>query len=657
MDGRDVNYYDAHAQTVILKDITSDEYNAAILQKLRDNDPKFTSLGITLGDPCDEDDFLIARGDDLGWLGYFVGRSTTLVNLYIYDTPDMHMPQAIDVNRIGTFIEGFNRNQSIQEMHIGSGLGSAMFGQTDNFFKNNNNLRELSFGIMSTISAESACSIAHMLSQCTSLRKISFEDSEASDVVLAEIIKAISTHPQLEELDLGGNNLGREGCAALGNALKVCRNPQLQNLYLCNNFIGDSGLASLVTGLRNCHNLTKLSLTGNELITVDGYRSLSTLFQSDHCGLNLTHLYLESMDIGDDGARAISAGLANLHLLEELHLSQNSIGNEGAGALAAGVMDLQSLKALHLSHNTIGGQDIHSMIQEPTKISIIETLHLGGNTFSVSGLISLCNLLQGTRTLRELHLCNCAIDDEGLQALAGGILTNCCNLTHLYLSCNRSITATGLTSLSSFLHSDECCLQYLCLGEINFGDDGALALANGLKGNSTLKSLYFRPASAGLTSVGWSAFSKLLCDTSSVKNTYLSNHSIETIGNCGNHDNDVKELLDLNKHYTNDHHVATRKILQSHPDFDVEPYFEWNLKLLPLVVSWFEGVGALVDDKSWGEILMTPEFMYESMYGFEGRKLSTMYKFVRGLPLLVVDGYRSSKNAVAPPSRKRKIDE
>jgi hypothetical protein len=43
------------------------------------------------------------------------------------------------------------------------------------------------------------------------------------------------------------------------------------------------------------------------------------------------------------------------------------------------------------------------------------------------------------------------------------------------------------------------------------------------------------------------------------------------------------------------------------------------------------------------------------MYCFEERrKLSTMYKFVRGLPLLVVDGYSSSKNAV---SRKRKFDQ
>jgi Ran GTPase-activating protein (RanGAP) involved in mRNA processing and transport len=651
MDRRDVNYYEAHAQTVILKDITSDEYNAEILQKLRDNDPKFTCLGIKVEYPDDASDFLIQSQDDLGWLGYFVGTNKTLQYLYI----DMNgAPDFLSMfDRIGVFIEGLNRNQSIEQLYIGSDLGSKNFRRMNHFFLHNNNLRELEFGAMNNIGVDSARSIAYMISQCASLTKISFEDSEASDIVLAEITTAISTHPQLEELDLSGNNLGRQGCVALTSALKACRNPQLQSLFLSYNAIDDNGVQALVSGIRNCHNLTKLSLGGNELITAEGCRSLSTLFQSDHCKLNLTQLYLDEISIGDDGALAISAGLANLHSLEELHLSYNAIGNEGAGALVAGLMDLQSLKKLDLSHNSIGGQDLRSdsVVQEPNEISILERLDLMGNAFSVSGLISLGNLLQGTRTLRELNLCNCAIDDEGLQALAESI-SNCCNLTRLYLSSNRSITATGLTSLSSFVHSDECCLQHLCLDEINFGDDGALALANGLKGNNTLKSLYFRPASAGLTSVGWSAFSKLLCATTSINNTYLSNHTLETVGNLWYEStpDDIKQLLELNKKYTNDH-VAIRKIIQSHRDFDVESMLQWKLKLLPLVVSWFDRVSALVDDKSWVEIA---KIVYESNQWIEGRKLLTMYKFVRGLPLLVVDGYSSSKTAV---SRKRKFDQ
>eukprot|EP00985_Skeletonema_marinoi_P029611 scaffold28378_cov223-Skeletonema_marinoi.AAC.15 len=90
---------------------------------------------------------------------------------------------------------------------------------------------------------------------------------------------------------------------------------------------------------------------------------------------------------------------------------------------------------------------------------------------------------------------------------------------------------------------------------------------------------------SGVTNVGWAAFSKLLCDTSSINNTYLSlsNHSIRTIG----YDRtllDSWQYLEMTKHP----HPAMNKILKSHPDFDVEPFFQLKLKLLPVVVNWFE---------------------------------------------------------------------
>jgi hypothetical protein len=44
MDRRDIKYYEARAQTINLEQITSDEYNADILEILRDNDAHFTYL-------------------------------------------------------------------------------------------------------------------------------------------------------------------------------------------------------------------------------------------------------------------------------------------------------------------------------------------------------------------------------------------------------------------------------------------------------------------------------------------------------------------------------------------------------------------------------------------------------------------------------------
>ena len=74
MDVQDYEYYEARAEDVKLEHITSSQQNADILERLRDNDPYFTS--IYFAETIDDgSDFIIREGDDLGWLGYFVGRA------------------------------------------------------------------------------------------------------------------------------------------------------------------------------------------------------------------------------------------------------------------------------------------------------------------------------------------------------------------------------------------------------------------------------------------------------------------------------------------------------------------------------------------------------------------------------------------------------
>ena len=34
--------------------------------------------------------------------------------------------------------------------------------------------------------------------------------------------------------------------------------------------------------------------------------------------------------------------------------------------------------------------------------------------------------------------------------------------------------------------------------------------------------------------------------------------------------------------------VAIKKILKHHQYFDMQPFFKWDLKVLPLVIDWFE---------------------------------------------------------------------
>ena len=201
-------------------------------------------------------------------------------------------------------------------------------------------------------------------------------------------------------------------------------------------------------------------------------------------------------------------------------------------------------------------------------------------------------------------------------------------LKRLNLS-NQSITAAGLRFLFPLLKSEGHSLEKLDLYRINFGDDGAIALAEGLRGNKSLKELQFWPSEAGMTAVGWSAFSRLLCDTSStINNTYLSNHTLTKIGDYRNEGTPqyILDYLELNKSISTDAAMCKSKILRSHLDLDMGPFFEWKMKFLPVAISWLERAHS-------------SRLGRESNKKYARRKLSAMYKFVRAMPDLTTIGY------------------
>ena len=125
------------------------------------------------------------------------------------------------------------------------------------------------------------------------------------------------------------------------------------------------------------------------------------------------------------------------------------------------------------------------------------------------------------------------------------------------------------------------------------------------------------------THIGWQAFSKVLCDTTSVNATFLSNHTLRSLGLNANEIEVIRPLLELNER-NDKKEIATIKILQTHEDFDMLPFFEWEFKCLPMVLGWLERAS----------VCDMPENFEPNI---EPRKLSTIYQFVRGMPVLYVE--------------------
>ena len=100
----------------------------------------------------------------------------------------------------------------------------------------------------------------------------------------------------------------------------------------------------------------------------------------------------------------------------------------------------------------------------------------------------------------------------------------------------------------------------------------------------------------------------------------------------------VKSLLALNTSYRGDKScVAIKKILQHHQHFDMQPFFEWDLKVLPIAINWFERARSIIAHTN------------NDVIGVGKRKLSVIYQFIRAMP----EVFEQPVPAAAGEKRKR----
>lgn len=216
-------------------------------------------------------------------------------------------------------------------------------------------------------------------------------------------------------------------------------------------------------------------------------------------------------------------------------------------------------------------------------------LLLNHNDASVTGLVS---ALAGHRQLVELDLRGNDI-----------IETSCCS------------------ALAALLRDPKSSLVTLRL-ENNFIDsDGARMLANALMRNERLQNLYLHGNPIfghGLEE----AFSKALCDTTSIRSTFLSNHTLQSFVSFSGWA--APSYLELNRSSRNKRAVAALKILRHHDLIDMRPFFGMDLKVLPVAMAWFALARACSDERNAGNV--------------DRKKLCAMYQFAVAMPMMFVPG-------------------
>lgn len=178
-----MNYqYDTLASSVRLKDVISCAENRAILYRLKNNDPGLTCLFIDESDDNYEDEtdiFQVREGDDLGWLGYFIGGNEKLKSLWVYYLPTNR-------DQVENLLFGMQRNKSIKDCGFnGNGIISEGFSAM--------NLPHAT-SMSTDCHQECAHYFALGLRRCKSLENY-------SGPVTAEIVASLTTLPMLRSGD------------------------------------------------------------------------------------------------------------------------------------------------------------------------------------------------------------------------------------------------------------------------------------------------------------------------------------------------------------------------------------------------------------------------------------------------------------------------
>jgi len=334
---------------------------------------------------------------------------------------------------------------------------------------------------------------------------------------------------------------------------------------------------------------------------------------------------------GDDFSRLGSAIGENTHLTRfEVVLRDTVALDVTNNEFYDGIKQNSSIQVLTLNFrnsNIAGGvgQKILEAYQENNNLIHLKVYNTNENRREQI----LAESLRGCTNLREFELLYCNVADEQLLPMVEAIRDHR-SLEKLHLD-RDGIGNAGCEVLVTLLSDPNCNLRSLTLVGNNIDNDGAATLANGLANNTKMKELFLGGNLIDLSSVN--IFKKLLCDKSSINNTYSSNHTLEKLDMYPQRRGDeLRSLLKLNRE-ANKSHVAIKKILKYHPSIVMEPFFEWNmeregerdLKALPYVVAWFERAGDAVASDEGGE-----------SYYIGDRKLSAMYQFVRAMPLLFV---------------------
>ncbi|XP_022085564.1 NLR family CARD domain-containing protein 4-like isoform X2 [Acanthaster planci] len=175
----------------------------------------------------------------------------------------------------------------------------------------------------------------------------------------------------------------------------------------------DKSSEHVIESLRNLCNLTTLNLSGNNLS-----KPLLWVQHLKHMKA-LKQLHLCNCSLNGQGAKKVIEALFGLAILTTLNLSGNNLGNTAEWCQK--LKHMKALKQLHLCNCSLNGQGVKYVIEALCDLANVTTLNLSGNNLDHTA--EWCQKLKHMKALKQLHLCNCSLNGRDVKHVAKSNLT------------------------------------------------------------------------------------------------------------------------------------------------------------------------------------------------------------------------------------------
>ncbi|KAJ1657950.1 hypothetical protein IWQ61_002728 [Dispira simplex] len=326
---------------------------------------------------------------------------------------------------VNNWIERLQKQDpTLTALHIFTGrrLTDGQFAQLFRAIRNNHVLTELGCS-GHTLGAAALDALVDMLRTNTTLEKLKCGDSRQfglSPAIFQRLAEALADNSGLRELDLEYKHLGLDNASAL--RLIVNRRLGWRNLKLGRNKLEDDTMA---------------------------------------------HIFAQPSPLDNDGS--VAAESTSTVLIDELDLSDNLIEDKGTRSLcqwlkgSSGSTTLHTVRFLDLSYNALGPKGLQAVAEhlssstcQITQLWLVNTPFVGENHVLTNATEAeratwqrLGKALGENKSLRELKLDSCCLEDEGLVLLSQELGRNS-TLERFSLRDNR-ISDVGARLLSDAL--------------------------------------------------------------------------------------------------------------------------------------------------------------------------------------------------------------